>query len=47
MVLPDGATAEAACAGMSEASGVVLGYDQPVEEKDLGAEVSDSESERG
>ena len=45
--LPVGMAAAEALAGMAAASTAVLGYEQPVEEKALGAEVSDSESEGG
>ena len=43
--LPDGMNAAAVTAGMSAASAAVLGYEQPVEEKPLGEDVSDAESE--
>ena len=43
--LPDGVAAEAVVDGMSAASSKVLGYLQPVEEKDLGAGMSDGDSE--
>ena len=43
--LPEGMDAKAMEAGMSLACTAVLGYGQPVEEKELGADVSDTESE--
>ena len=42
---PEGMTVAALVAGMSAASATMLGYEQPVEEKPLGADVSDTESE--
>ena len=45
VVLPDDVSREAAEQAMSEASSAMLGYDQPVEEKPFGADVSDSEDD--
>ena len=42
---PDGVDVDTVVAGLSDACSAVLGYEQPVEEKPLGADVSDSESE--
>ena len=43
--LPDDVTADAVRSGMSDACEAVLGYEQPVEEKELGANVGESEAE--
>ena len=43
IVLPDEMSREAAERAMSQASSAMLGYDQPVEEKPFGEDVSDSE----
>jgi len=43
--LPDGMRADQVAVSMTEACTEMLGYEQPVEEKPLGAEVSDSESD--
>lgn len=43
--LPEGIDPVAATAGLSAASTAMLGYDHPVEEKPIGEEVADTESE--
>ena len=47
VVPPDGMDIAAMAAGMGAASSAVLGYDQPVEEKPLGADVSDDDGSDG
>ena len=45
LAIPDGTAVAAVTAALTAASSAVLGYEQPVEEKPLGEEVSGSESE--
>ena len=42
--LPDGMSTAHVTTGLSDACGIVLGYEQPVEEKSIGDGVSDSDA---